>query len=196
MPSGYTEKILNGCSFEEFVWAVARGFGALIMLRDDIYAPIPKKFEPSDYHFIRCEEAKNEVCRLANATKESLESEYAEYRKKFEDDRQRRVEGNANIINKYAAMKEEVLAWTPPTSDHVGLKDFMLKQIDESMRFDVVEEQYFPTFQFYEEWLTQRRAKAEKDVLYHKKEYEEECKRVKERNDWISALRESLREAK
>jgi hypothetical protein len=36
MPTGYTDKIKDGISFEEFVLSCARQFGACISMRDDL----------------------------------------------------------------------------------------------------------------------------------------------------------------
>ena len=52
MPTGYTAKIANGISFQEFAMDCARGMGACIDLRDEPEGgdKIPDAFPPSDYH--------------------------------------------------------------------------------------------------------------------------------------------------
>ena len=66
MPTGYTAKLMEqGQTFPEFIMSCARAFGALIMMRDDpANAPIPEKFEPSDYHVRALKKAYVEQTRL------------------------------------------------------------------------------------------------------------------------------------
>ena len=62
MPTGYTDLINNGCTFNEFVMGCARAFGATIDMRDEpLGAEIPEKFELSDYHSAKIDEAKRET---------------------------------------------------------------------------------------------------------------------------------------
>lgn len=194
MPTGYTAKILDGCSFEEFVWAVARNFGALIMMRDEpSNAPIPERFEPSDYYLKRLEEAKADALKLSSSSLEERQAMYSEYEKKLLSDRQITEEKNASTEAKYRAMREKVEKWEPPTHEHVGMKSFMLKQIDESIEFDIIDDKYLPTFLTFDEWLAGQMERAKRDVEYYEKEHAEEVKRTEKRNAWLKALRDSLK---
>src|SRR5271168_1391855 len=48
MPTGYTEAIKDGISFQEFAMRCVRAMGVCITLRDEPSgAPIPERFEPS-----------------------------------------------------------------------------------------------------------------------------------------------------
>lgn len=68
MPTGYTANVHDGITFEQFVWQCARGMGALVTMRDEpTGAPIPERFEPSDYNAKRLQEAKDELVRLRAA---------------------------------------------------------------------------------------------------------------------------------
>ena len=69
MPTGYTATLMEkGQTFQEFIMGCARAFGALIEMRDSPNdAPIPDKFEPSDYHakrLIESREKRNPSDRL------------------------------------------------------------------------------------------------------------------------------------
>ena len=51
MPTGFTYKIKDGISFEEFIMRCTRAFSALVCMRaSSIDSAIPKKFEPESYH--------------------------------------------------------------------------------------------------------------------------------------------------
>ena len=65
MPTGYTAAIADGVTFEQFALNCARAFGALIDMRDEPSdAPIPERFEPSNYHEKKIAEINDELVRL------------------------------------------------------------------------------------------------------------------------------------
>lgn len=94
-------------------------------------------------------------------------------------------------------MLASVESWVPPTAEHIGMKDFMAKQIRGSIEWDCDKS-------FYSEpapklpgllWAGKKAAKLGADIAYHEKEYTEEVKRAADRTAWVKALRESLRAA-
>ena len=51
MPTGYTDAIKDGITFQQFAMNCARAFGACVTMRDDPSdKPIPERFEPSAWH--------------------------------------------------------------------------------------------------------------------------------------------------
>ncbi len=77
MPTGYTAILMEkGQTFQEFIMGCARAFGALIEMRDSPNdAPIPDKFEPSDYHAKRIIELREKLAKfklMTDAEKESF----------------------------------------------------------------------------------------------------------------------------
>ena len=60
MPTGYTDRIYRGVetSFRTFMLECARGFGALVHLRDEPGAPIPDVIPPSDYYAVALAKAR------------------------------------------------------------------------------------------------------------------------------------------
>ena len=78
MPTGYTLDLYDGkdITFEEFALRCARAFGALISMRDEpIDAPIPERFEPSDYHLKELEKAKKRLKEVKKWNEETAEQE-------------------------------------------------------------------------------------------------------------------------
>ena len=88
----------------------------------------------------------------------------------------------------------QVVAWTPPTPDHAGLKAFMVEQITISRNSlcyqekDIKEITAKPVMKFYEEAVES----AEHDIEYHCKELAKEQERTNGRNEWIDQLYKSL----
>lgn len=195
MPTGYTAAIKDGISFEEYAWSCARAFGALVALREDSNAPIPERFEPSDYQTKALADAES---RLARAKRISPNQAELEAKAAFEADTQRQVQVLAEKLelrNKYNAMLARVVQWQPPTNDHAKYKEFMASQIRESIDFDCDETYYRdhpPVRLSGKEWLEAEIAEAARQVAYCSKSYGEEVERTEKRNIWISALRRSL----
>ena len=64
MPTGYTASVADGrvTEFAPFALQCARAMGALIMMRDEPHdAPIPERFEASDYYSKSLAEARERL---------------------------------------------------------------------------------------------------------------------------------------
>ena len=118
MPTGYTAKIADGQTFEEFILSCARAFGALVEMRDEpADAPIPEEFKPSAYHTtqIGVARAKMEEIRTMRLStgerraKQAFEAE-TEYHEK-------RIREARELQAKYEAVLERVISgWWLATS--------------------------------------------------------------------------------
>jgi len=196
MPTGYTAGIGEGISFEDFIMECAKAFGACITMRDAPKDKAIPTFEPSIYNKERLKEAKLKLGRLKGMVQEDTTKEARlEYEKTLRD-AQEGIEKNMALKEKYRAMLSKIKAWTPPTPDHQGLKDFMVSQINESIDFDCggayPTEKLKTRTQSGEEWLAKELAQTYHDIEYHTKEQIEEEERVASRNKWVFALRDSL----
>jgi len=196
MPTGYTSRIADGISFEEFVMSCARGMGALIMMRDEpMDAPIPERFEPSDYHEKKLAEAQAELDRLKKITIDEADKQASiEFMEEL-DRHDKAMQNKAELRQKYESMLAQVNAWHPPSQDHEGFKKFMIEQITGSIEFDCDESHYIenpPMRMSAVDWLNKKVANAFRDVDYHRKGRDEEIARTEGRNIWIKKLRDSL----
>lgn len=195
MPTGYTSELYDGKeqSFHEFVLSCARNFGALIEMRDEpLDAPIPDAFTPSDYHVTALAKAQAEYDRLIGMSDDEATVEANrladEWDAKLADQEATRVARKA----RYEAMLSDVQAWRPPTSEHKGLKDFMIEQLTESIRFDCSTYEYPSPTRDGGDWRYEALAKARRDIEYHTVEHAKDVFRAAERTAWVRALRESL----
>ena len=194
MPTGYTAAIKGGISFKQFAMDCARAFGACVMLRDEPGGgeSIPEKLMPSTYSKDALEAAKLRLARLEAMT--PIACLMARNREHGENEARRlaRIEEDASLLKKYKAMRANVESWTPPTVDHSGIKEFMIKQIDESIRFDCGFYDDPGAEKSPDEWHKGAIRKQLNDIAYHTKSYAEEVERTNQRNAWIKALRDSL----
>lgn len=196
MSTGYTAAIADGISFEQFVMRCARGMGALVMMREyPMDAPIPERFEPSDYHVRKLEEANAALAKLRAM---SFDEANAAAREAFAAEVKSNDEAIAQIRAlraKYEAMLAQVRAWTPPTLDHENFKRFMTEQLTESIWFDCNEDYYQehqPKPKTGEQWLDDQIAAAMCDVGYHTRKHAQEVERTESCNNWLHSLRASL----
>lgn len=196
MATGYTAKLHDGEpeTFKEFVWHCARAFGALVELRDDFKAPIPKELEPYDYHQKALSRAKEELVEAKKMTLEEAGEKASEFYFEMLRDRYESKVKKTEIRLRYEARLAEVKAWIPPSSEHQGLKDFMIEQIEKSIDFDCKDYSWETDLELEsaEDYLARHIAQAEKDIEYHTQHWQEELDRTASRNAWIRELRNSI----
>lgn len=196
MPTGYTADITEkNITFQQYAMNCARAFGALILMRDEpMDAPIPAKFEP-DTHYVKCYKgAIAETARLSRMTPKQQDAfgaaKKAEAVKSAKEWLARAAADNA----KYAAMREQVQAWEPPTQDHVELKSFMLQQIDISTSDTSYAKQHVAECEastpnsYYRSALDTQ----ERNIKYYGEQLEKEKERATGRTEWVQQLRKSL----
>lgn len=198
MPTGYTSKVAEGISFEEFVMICVRGMGVCVSMRDEsMDKHIPKEFEPSDYH-------KKEIIRLKRELVALQKADYLKVEKLAEKEynkevkyRLKRIDEKEALKKKYIDMITAVNFWAPPTKEHDGFKKFMLDQLQQSLEFDCNITYYLesrPVKLSGGAWLNTQVVRKRKDIVYHEVQDKEEVERVADRNLWIKQLRESLKQ--
>jgi hypothetical protein len=198
MPTGYTAAVSDGTTTElhEFAMQCARAFGALITMRDDpASTEIPDEFVADDYYKKALDDARSELAALEAMATETIRAEAAKANDKALKSHRDYLTAKAQIRARYEVMIGKVQGWTPPTADHQELKDFMLRQLHESIRFDcnyVPEESKART---PTEWLNGRREALKRDVARYTEEHAKECDRAAKRTAWVKALRGSLKES-
>jgi hypothetical protein len=199
MATGYTHKVQEGkvTEFRDFAWECARAFGALITMRDDpMDAPIPEAFKvDTSFYDQMVERGKRRLASLyemsaADADKEAAAA-HADAMRGWQE---RKAERDQQRV-RYLAMLEKVKAWVPPSSDHYGMKDFMLEQLQSSLKFDCVGYDNPPEPMIGSAWLTEEKRRAQRDIDYGTEQRAEEIERVESRNRWLTQLRESLNAA-
>jgi hypothetical protein len=196
MPTGYTHKIKDGITFNQFAMSCARAMGALVMMRDEPSdAPIPEAFEPSTFHKDKLMQLRDQLGNLRSMSVAEIEkSATADHAKKVAEHAEREKD-RADLRAKYVAMLEKVQSWTSPTPAHDGFKSFMNEQITNSIDWDC-DGKYdtAPTEVEPAQWIEHQLARTLHEIEYHTKANLEEIERTVARNAWLKALRDSLGE--
>lgn len=196
MATGYTYKIKDGISFEEFALDCAKAFGACIELRDTPNAEIPEKFEIDNYHLEQLGKTETKLHEFKSLTDEEvskiIESEYDERFSMLK----KNIKDSRDLERKYQTMLSKVVAYTPPSDNHVEFKKFMENQIRESIKHDCSdyyeEELKKLTKPSIEEWKSERKESLEWSIEYHTTHWKKAKEVVDGKNLWISQLRDSL----
>jgi hypothetical protein len=198
MATGYTYKVVEGQSFEDFALGCAKAFGALIHMRDEPGdAPITKR-EPSTYDQEALEESTKELQELETLfrrnelNKKALACFYESEKRRFESLKRKRKYRRA-----YNNMLDKVHSWQPPTSEHEKYKEFMLSQLTDSLKADCnIKYDLKPNIKLTAvEWYIAEKKRLEQDIEYHTKELEKEKERCNNSNEWVEKLKESLKNA-
>ena len=206
MPTGYTSYIKDGkiTSGKEFLKLCTRAFGIAVDLKDEsLDVPTPNHFEPDPYY----EKAyKDSLASREKAYSMTLEEVKEDIISKYDDNKGRAakiLEGYKDEDKKYLKVREEVEKWTPPTSEHENLKKFCLEQIDMSLNTSL--------YKWYEEDINKEldtsddtikkcidilRDNADKQVKRRYEKWQEELKRVEEKNLWMKQFLNSLENTK
>ncbi len=194
MPTGYTHTIKDGISFNTFIMKCTRAMGVCVTMQDESQdKEIPNKFEPSDYDSKAILKAQNDLKRLQGIDSISAISlAQSEYDKEIVRT-EKAIKKNSQLKEQYESMLKQVKKWEPPTSEHIGLKDFMIQQIEDSIKFDCdIKYLNHPKLLSGNEWLKKETSKVLHDIKYHTKKNKKENDLTDSKNIWLNQLRESL----
>lgn len=202
MPTGYTSYIKDGkiTSGKEFLKLCTRAFGIAIDLKDEsLDVPTPNHFEPHPYY--------------EKAYKDSLVSREKAYSMTFEEVKEDIIskyhdnEGRAAKIleeykdedKKYLKVREEVEKWIPPTPEHENLKKFCLEQIDMSLNTGLYEwyekdinKELDTSDDTVRKYIDNLKDYADEKLKRAYKNWQEELRRVEEKNLWMKQFLDSL----
>lgn len=199
MPTAYTSFVADNenFTFPEFAMLCAREFGALASMRDEpLDAPVPERFEPDDSYRKRYEAAKAEYdAFVANPpTREEVSKEYDEYVASQKEQYAKAIADKREKRRRYNRMLTKVLNWVPPTPEHQALRRFMIQQLQESIDFDCTEyDLALPSKTAYIAHRTDGELMSICVENYSLK-WRKELRINQERNQWLQALRESLKD--
>jgi hypothetical protein len=196
MSSGYTARVKEGISFEEFAIDCSRAFGALIHLRDEPMersVTLRRSSIPS-YHANQLVYAKQELDKLE---KMSLEDAALQSEKSWEEqeaDRQKTLVEKAVLLQKYQVILASAEAWIPPTPEHENMKKFMIEQLTSSIEWDCSTSYYDDPAvkETPEEWLANQIVNAKSLVEYHEEHLQQDIDDAKRSDEWVDKLCESL----
>ena len=202
MPTGYTAYIKDGdiTTGKEFLKLCTRAFGIAIDLKDEpLLVHTPTHYEPNLYY-------KNDYEETAKVRDKMRQLTFEEAKQRIIDKYNEDIASAKKSLEKYKAedekylkVKNEVETWIPPTSEHEELKKFALNQIDISMNTDYCkycEEELNKELDISDDavwkYINDINDFYEKDTERAYQRWQEELKRVAEKNKWMEQFLDSL----
>ncbi len=194
MPTGLTYKIYDGdnMSLKDFALACAKHF--VNCDGDDLPHDNPPVFEVPDYY-------KNEIIILLDELKKWLEAlqHPQDFQKQLDDEYQKHMEENkayekqrTERKNRYLIMLNKTNSWNPPT-DLLPLKEFMVKQLNESMDFDCSPCELYTTKKMTPlEWIQNKIEFTLDNLRFYTRNYKNKMEKTAETNAYLKNLYESL----
>lgn len=205
MPTGYTSGILDGKinTFEEFATICTRAFGATIHMRDeDLYVHYEPRI-PSLYHLKAIEEKKKELEKYNTLSDEDL---LVEMRKGLNEDLvyyKEKLEESSRNLEKLNSMLESTKSWVPPTEDHESFRNFMIDQLEMTIKHDGDPSYYVEKIMEVEKELereidikSERKSSIKEiknQISYHEIEHQKDFDRCKVSNDWMGSVLKSIK---
>lgn len=197
MPTGYTAPVEEGTITElkDFATQCARAFGAFIHQRDDsMSASLRYPKPPSDgYYKDYLRSAKREYDRWTSLSEEERYAEWSEYANKMTPDLHAAMAKRALKRSRYEAMLAKVSSVDVP-SDLLGFKEFMVRQLTESIRIDCGGETSLERLYRVEDfpvWCELRAKQLSRRVDYYTEQVEAEQRRYEEAVAFIDQLAET-----
>jgi|TARA_R110000868_G_scaffold89133_3_gene248232 hypothetical protein len=205
MPTGYTAGILDGKvnTFEEFATVCTRAFGATIHMRDN---PMDSPYEPrtpSDYHTNSIQSKRERLEEIESMSDEKIVEDFNTQLGEDLKYHQTKMEEDKRNLEKLNSMLESAKSWVPPTEDHQPFRNFMIEQIESTIKVDgdpsyhvnkmvgikkQMEEGINPK-EYREETIQEIKSQ----ISYHETEYQKELVRCKDSNDWMDKFFESIK---
>ena len=200
MPTGYTANIEEGISFREFALSCARAFGACLNFRDEPNDfKITNKFEPSPYYKDRAEGTLVELREIQSLSLQECElrerQALADESKMLREIKDKQLD----LYKKYIYIRTQVENWKTPSIDHEPLKQFMIDQINDSIKFDCNNSYYEEKInQLTEKVINPKQWKIDR-IRYLMDDYEtyvnlytQEVEKTRTSAIWIQQLNDSL----
>lgn len=202
MPTGYTAYIKdeNITTGKEFLKLCTRAFGIAVDLKDEpLSVPTKTHYEPDPYYKKDYEETVKVRDKMRQLTFEEAKQEIIDKYNKDIASAKKSLERYKTEDEKYLKVRCEVESWIPPTSEHEELKRFALNQIDISMNTDYCkycEEDINKELDISDDavwkYINDINEFYEKDVERTYQRWQEELKRVADKNKWMEQFLDSL----
>ena len=196
MPTGYTCKIEEGISFKEFVLECAKAF--VIECRDSNVLPVEIPEDENNYYAEQIASAMKRLTAVKKMSYARCEKAALKEFNKFVAEARKSIDDNIELEKKYIAMREQVEKFVPPTPTHVNLKNFMLQQINDSIKWDCGGDYYVDRLKELvkpltgAEWKREQIESCKHDIEYNQEYYAEQENRRTATNNWLKSLRNSI----
>lgn len=130
--TGYTSQLIErNLDFKQFALVCARAFGAFVEIRDEpLSSPLPDKITSDvSYEEERLSETKESLKRLTKMNKRQRIKYIKDKDVEYYNFIQNELVKDAKLIRQLTPVLIDAEKWEAPTSEHDGLKQFILSQL-------------------------------------------------------------------
>ena len=205
MPTGYTAGIIDGkiTTFEQFATQCSRAFGATMHMRDN---PLDSPYEPrtpSQYYVNSLQSQREKLEEMKTMTDEAIVQDFENLLNDSLKYHERELEKTKVNLGRLNSIMESAKSWVPPTEDHEGVRDYMIDQLEITIKADgdpsyhvnkivqakkELEEGIDPKV-YREEKIKE----IEDRISYYEGEVQKELERCKQSNDWMDKFLDSIK---
>lgn len=190
----------NNLPLDKFIMLCTRAFGACQRMRDDpLDVSVPEKITPDPFHLNSMKNLEKELKKLKSLSeKASIIWAEKEINKKIKSHKKyKKKDSCTKKLKCFNDMLEKVIAWKPPSEDHIELKNFAINQLEQSIKFDDHDSYYLDEIKKLSKQTPKGYYKKElkriaETIEYHKKHWEKEVENTNFINNWFDQLRNSF----
>lgn len=208
MPTGYTAQIMEK-GFDLRKWLIEdlpRNFCLLITLRDSgelDEKQIIKSLEDDysvEYHLKEMKKAEKNIIEIKKKSNEQLKKEMDKFNKQAVHNIGKYVKKNEEGKKKLNEVKEKLIKLKLNANEFSNIVlDFGISQIDQTIDIDYYDFKYVPKLVQYidvDKYKEMLIKEAERDIIYHQKEYvktlDNRKERVEKYKQYIKFIKENL----
>ena len=204
MPTGYTAKIIEGeiTDFKDFAKLCIRNFGATMHMRDDSLDSEYIPDEVPDFYknnIKKSEEKIDEIKKMSDEDIINMENDRILDEIKYYKDKIEHIKKSYKILND---MLKKAKNFKLPSDDYFHYRSFLIEQLESTINQDCDIEYYeknlndlnkeYGTIKYPDIIRNEHIKNIENDIIYYKKTYNEQKKRVERNNKWVKELFEYL----
>lgn len=198
MPTSLTQPIHDNpnFTFEQFAWLCSRSLMPCILLRDtDLRIPTPEDIEKAigAGEVARCEaslrEAEDELRVLESRSEADWEADCAAHHERRVKEHEQAVARQAVVRERFTSMLQQAEAWQPPTPEHEGLKQQMIKQCQAELKDQSLERPQLSDAAKYREFALTNALNRKR---WRTEDVQKARARVEFKSAWFKALQESI----
>lgn len=195
MPTGYTADVADGkvTDVREFAARCARGFMPFIHMRDDSWdVPLRMPTAPDNSYEVRSlEDAKRELREWQTSTEEEKYARWSTYVHETEKRNNEAIIEKNETEARYRKMLAQVQEIDAPGNVQ-SFKDFLVSQLEESIKFDCNTSYYNSKPLSYSEWYDMENEAVLRTVIYREKSVKEAQERYDKQCELIRAYADTF----
>lgn len=195
MPTGYTAAVIDGeiTELNEFILSCSRAFDIRFKENMDGDTKILPSREIPDRYEREVEEARKELEEARNLSDseayELAKQDFAEQCRHWDEHKKQKAEN----LDRLQYMLDQVKQWIPPTSQHEGIKNFMIQQLEDTIEHDGTPYDFLvPTQQTPVEYKRNLIKDKERWLEIKQESLDRERSNAEQRHFWWKNLFESL----